>query len=324
MSIFQKRVVVRPYEYPQLLDYMKAIRQSYWVVDEFNFNQDIQDYKINLSNVERSIITRTLLVISNIEVSVKSFWAKVGDNLPKPEVYMVGYTFAESEVRHMEAYSELLRVLGLDEEFANTIEEPVLKGRIDYLTKYLKGASENTKENYALNLLLFSAFIENCSLFSQFLIIKAFSKSKNQLTVVDNVVQATAKEEEVHFNFGAALINIIKKENPDWFDEHFYEKIYRACKKAYEAEMNIVDWIFAEGELPFLPKIVIDEFIKDRFNGSLKSIGGNPLFEVNQNLIKEVKWFNEELYAYNRNDFFSSQSVQYAKRTQSITAEDLF
>ena len=45
------------------------------------------------------------------------------------------------------------------------------------------------------------------------------------------------------------------------------------CKKAFEAESAIIDWIFEEGELDFLPKKNVNEFIKDRFNRSLKSIG---------------------------------------------------
>ena len=37
--------------------------------------------------------------------------------MPKPEIGAVGFTFAESEVRHMDAYSHLLEILGLNNEF---------------------------------------------------------------------------------------------------------------------------------------------------------------------------------------------------------------
>ena len=45
------------------------------------------------------------------------------------------------------------------------------------------------------------------------------------------------------------------------------------CKTAYDAESSIIDWIFEKGEVDFLPKAQIKEFIKDRFNRSLESIG---------------------------------------------------
>ena len=58
-------------------------------------------------------------------------------------------------------------------------------------------------------LLLFSLFIEHVSLFSQFLIMMSFNKELNLLKGISNVVEATSKEEEIHGNFGAEIINII-------------------------------------------------------------------------------------------------------------------
>ena len=54
------------------------------------------------------------------------------------------------------------------------------------------------------------------------------------------------------------------------------------CKSAFEAESKIIDWIFEKGELDFLPKKQINEFIKDRFNRSLKSIEIEPIFETDE------------------------------------------
>ena len=47
-DIFKPRVNILPYEYPQLLEYKDAIRHSYWIDTEFNFTEDIQDFKINI------------------------------------------------------------------------------------------------------------------------------------------------------------------------------------------------------------------------------------------------------------------------------------
>ena len=73
-DIFERRVNLKPYEYPQLYDYVPAIRHSYWIHTEFNFTSDIQDYKSRLTDTERSAIKNTMLAISQIEVAVKSFW----------------------------------------------------------------------------------------------------------------------------------------------------------------------------------------------------------------------------------------------------------
>lgn len=229
-----------------------------------------------------------------------------------------------SEVRHSDAYSHLLEVLGLNNEFDQLMQNPVIQGRVDYLTKYLKGAADNSNEGYTLTLTLFSIFIENVSLFSQFLIIKSFNKHLNCLKDIDNVVQATQKEELIHALFGVYVIKQVQKEFPGWFDENFYLKLSRACKKAYTAECLIIDWIFEKGDLPFLGKAVVKEFVKNRFNESLAMIGAPPPFEVDHGALSQVKWFNDEIYAEVNTDFFHKRPVTYSKKVKAIKAEDLF
>lgn len=324
LNIFEKRINLKPYEYPALYEYVPAIRHSYWIHTEFNFTSDIQDFKTRLTEVERSAIKNTMLAISQIEVAVKSFWGDIYHRMPKPEIGSVGATFAESEVRHHDAYSHLLEILGLNEEFKNLKKKPAIMMRVQYLETALKNAkSENNKE-YAESILLFSLFIEHVSLFSQFLIIMAFNKHKNMLKGISNVVEATSKEEQIHGDFGIDIIKIIKAENPEWFDENYNNMIQEVCKEAFDSESRIVDWIFEDGELDFLPKAVVNEFIKNRFNNSLESIGIAKIFEIDESLIAQTEWFDDEIIGTKHGDFFVKRSINYSKRTQSITSDDLF
>jgi len=323
-NIFMPRVNILPYEYPQLLEYKDAIRHSYWIDTEFNFTEDIQDFKVTLSDQECDVIKKTMLAIAQIEVNVKTFWGDLYKRMPITEIGDVGFTFAESEVRHKDAYARLLRILGLEKEFQNVVEVPAIEGRIKYLKKYLDGTRSRDDKMYTKSVLLFSLFIEHVSLFSQFLIMMSFNKEKNVLKGISNVVEATSKEEEIHGNFGAELINIIKKENPEWFDEEFNNLIYSACKKAYDAECGILDWIFEQGELEFLSKETIQHFIMNRFNNSLKRIGMKPIFEVDTNLLASTKWFDIEITATKEGDFFYKKQVDYNKKSKSITVDDLF
>ena len=141
---------------------------------------------------------------------------------------------------------------------------------------------------------------------------------------ISNVVEATSKEEQIHGDFGIDIINIIKKENPDWFDDLYVNKIHQMCKEAYEAEKDVVDWIFENGELDFIPKNVVNEFLKNRFNNSLESIGIGKVFEVDQNLVSQTEWFDDEIIGTKHGDFFVKRSINYSKRSQSITSDDLF
>jgi ribonucleoside-diphosphate reductase beta chain len=289
-NIFESRVNFKPYEYPEILEFKDAIRHSYWIHTEFNVTSDIQDFKVNIKSQERDVIKKTMLAISQIEISVKTFWAKIYDRMPKPEIGAVGMTFAESEIRHADAYAFLLERLGLNKEFEGIHDIPAIIDRVNYLQKHISGVKSRDDKKFALSVLLFSIFIEHVSLFSQFLIMMSFNKHKNLFKGISNIVEATSKEED----------------------------------KAEKAEEKVLDWIFEKGELDFLPKEVVVAFIRDRFNRSLGSIDIEPIFEVDEELLSETKWFDEELSSTKDNDFFNKRSTTYSKKQKSITEDDLF
>ena len=323
-DIFSKRTNLKPYEYPNLNEYVDAIRHSYWVHTEFNFTSDIQDFKVHLDKKEKTAVKRAMLAISQIEVAVKTFWGDIYKRMPKPEIGNVGATFAESEVRHADAYSHLVQLLGLNAEFENLMEVPAIRRRIKYLEKSISNSKSVENKDYFESVVLFSMFVENVSLFSQFLVMLSFNKHKNMLKGISNAVEATSKEENIHAEFGFDLVNLIKKENPSWWTEELKSDLINATMEAYEAETEIIDWIFEEGDLDFLTKSQTMEFIKHRFNVSLNSIGIDSIFEINEPLLETTEWFDDEILTTKHTDFFNKRSINYSKKSKSITSNDLF
>lgn len=323
-NIFMKRTNLKPYEYPALLEYVDAIRHSYWVHTEFNFTSDIQDFMVHLDEKEKTAVQRAMLAISQIEIAVKTFWGDIYKRLPKPEIGSVGATFAESEVRHADAYSHLLQLLGFNNEFENLLEVPAIRRRIKYLEKSISNSKAVENQDYFESVVLFSMFVENVSLFSQFLVIMSFNKHKNVLKGISNAVEATSKEENIHAEFGFDLVNLIKKENPKWWTPELIEDLIVATKEAFEAESEIVEWIFEKGDLDFLTKAQTIEFIKHRFNVSLNSINIENVFQINENLLLTTEWFDDEILTTKHTDFFNKRSINYSKKSKSITLNDLF
>ena len=323
-DIFKRRLNLKPYEYPELLEYVNAIRFSYWLHTQYNYTSDIQDYKVNVNNAERNAIKNAMLAIAQVEIAVKTFWGDLYHRMPKPEIGSVGYTFAESEVRHHDAYSHLLELLGLNGEFEKITEIPALFQRVEYLTDSVTLSKTGDDKDYALSILLFSLFIEHVSLFSQFLIIMSFNKYRNIFKGISNVIEATSKEEQIHGLFGIELINIIRKERPEWFDEELERRVNEACREAFRSEEIVIDWIYEAGDLDFLPKATVKEFVKNRLNNSLKSIGYKHIFEIDEKAVEQTDWFDDELMTSKHTDFFVKHDVGYAKKTRSITEDDLF
>lgn len=320
MSIFEKRVNYKPFEYPEVMRFVELINKSFWVHSELEFTADVQDFKSNLTPIEQEAVKRSLLGIAQVEVGVKTFWGDLYKYFPKPEFNGLGATFAECEFRHSEAYSRLLEVLGFNNEFKTLVQDvPVFKEKLEIIEKHL------SSKDIVEKLLFFTIVIENSSLFSQFANILSFTKFKGYMKNVSNVIAWTSIDEQVHANAGIYILNKIKEENPssevfDKLEKSTHEFVHEYIKY----EENLLDWIYENGELDFFSKKDMVNFMKYRIDESLVQMGFAKAFFISSEEYKPMAWFEEEVFANELDDFFAKRPTAYTKHDKSITANDLF
>ena len=324
MSIFEEQQSRKPNLYPWTEQFIESMHNGFWTDKEFSFTSDVQQFKTELDDQQREIIVRTLSAVGQIEVAVKTFWAKLGENLPHPALQDLGYVMANTEVIHNNAYERLLTVLDMEDVFEENLKLDFIQGRVSYLRKYTHKFYKSSKKQYLYALTLFTLFVENVSLFSQFYIINWFARYKNVLKDTDQQVKYTRNEENIHALVGMKIINTIREESPELFDEELEERIRGEAVDAFTAESKIVDWMINGIDEPGLNATIVKEFIKNRINSSLDQIGFKPVFEVDDTLLESTMWFEEELLGNNMTDFFHSRPVEYSKKSQSFDEDDLF
>ena len=322
--LFKEQTARKPNLYAWTQEYIDAMWQGHWTPNEFNFQSDVQDFKTTLTDKEKSIIVNTLSAIGQIEIAVKKFWAKLGDNLPHPGMSDLGFVMAGIEVIHNIAYEKLLTVLDLQDVFEQNLKLDIIKGRVNYLRKYNQKNYEDNEKQYIYSLILFTLFVENVSLFSQFYIILHFNRYKNVLKDTAQQVQYTKNEELIHAQVGIKLVNTIRKEYPQLFDAELAQRIEDEAREAFKAESKIVDWMLGDYEEENLSKDILKEYIKNRINDSLVEIGFDRIFEIDEGLIKKTYWMEEEIHAGCMTDFFYKKPTEYAKKSAPMTGDDLF
>lgn len=323
--IFEEQISRKPDHYPWTSEFINAMHNGFWTDKEFNFQSDVQDFKVNLNDQEREMITRSLSAIAQIEVAVKTFWAKIGENLPHPSIVDMGYVMANVEVIHNNAYERLLKVLDMEHIFEENLKLDIIQNRVKYLRKYLKKHYKDARKQYVYSLVLFTLYVENVSLFSQFYTINYFNRFKNVLKDTAQQVAYTSREELLHAMAGMKLINVIRVEHPELFDDELIEKIRLECIEAYEAEAKIVDWSVNGYQSENLTSDILKNFIKNRLNDSLIQIGIKPVFEdIDISLIEKTTWFSEDVLGNTATDFFSRRPIEYSKNDKSYGEEDLF
>jgi len=324
-SIFEKRLSYKPFDYSEITDpLINAMWASHWTHNEFNFKSDVQDYHTSLTEEERGVIKRAILLISQVEVAVKSYWSNIGKHLPKPEIADMGAVFGGVEVIHSRAYSEILSKLGLEDEFITLLDNEPVMNRVTYLNKYVDRIYKDDKKQFLYSLILFTLFTENVSLFSQFYTILGFNRFNAVLKDTANVVQYTSKEENLHAEGGMALINQIRREHPELFDEELEKRIIEEAHVALAAESGLIDWILQGFENQFLSYDILNNYLKSRVNESLSRIGFDFKFPVVKSVVDVTEWMEEEVFASALSDFFHKKPIDYAKSTKSFTAEELF
>ena len=322
--IFEEQISRKPDHYPWTEEFITAMHNGFWTDKEFNFQSDVQDFKTELTDQEREMISRCLSAIGQIEVAVKTFWAKIGENLPHPSITDLGYVMANVEVIHNNAYERLLRVLEMEHLFEENLKLEIIQGRVQYLRKYLKKHYKDARKQYVYSLILFTLYVENVSLFSQFYTINWFNRYRNVLKDTSQQVAYTSREELIHALVGIKLVNVIRAEHPELFDEELIARIRHECEEAYKAEAKIIDWAVNGYKAEGLNSDILKEFIKNRLNDSLVQIGIDPVFTVDQKLLEKTTWFDEDVLGNNATDFFFKRPVEYAKKAQSFQASDLF
>jgi ribonucleoside-diphosphate reductase beta chain len=325
MSLFDTQVARKPNHYPETQKFIEAIQNGHWTVREFSFKSDYAQFN-QLPAAEQQVIVRAVSAISQIEVAVKTFWGKLGEHLPQPAMVDLGYVMANNEVIHNEAYEKLLSVLGLESVFEENLKEEVIGNRVKYLRKYLDKNYADDRKQFIYSIALFTLFVENVSLFSQFYTLMHFNRFKNVLKDTAQQIQYTRNEETLHAQVGIYLITKLREEYPELFDEELITKIVQETSEAFKAESKVIDWFMSGYEAEGLSAPILKAYIKQRINESMETIGFPKLEQTQEELelLHHTKWMEEETLGANMTDFFHKRPVEYSKNNRSFDIEDIF
>lgn len=322
MGLFEPQFTRKPDRYPKAQEFYQVMWDGNWNSKKFGFDADYQQFFHVMTTEERGVFIRNMAMIAQIEVAIKKFWGRLGDHLPHPSINDLGYVMADIEVRHNVAYEKVIEKLGMNDVFEEMFKEPVVANRVKYLRKYLERHYSDDRKQFVYSIILFTLFVENVSLFSQFYIGLWFKKFKDLMPDTAQQIEYTRNEENTHANVGIWLINTLKEEYPDLFDEELRSRIENEMREAFNAEGNIIDWILQGYSGEQLDADLLKEYIGSRMAISMEAIGYEFKHEVTR--ADELLWLDEEIYGYNAKDFFAGKDKNYGLDNKTYNEEDVF
>jgi len=308
--ITELRPHYKPFEYQTAFDFYKDQHRAHWLADEVPLSSDLNDWKLKLSESEKSLIGNILKSFAQTETYVNDYWAtKVAVWFPKHEIKAMACAFADFESIHAEAYARLNEELGLD-DFEAFMEDEEAKAKIDRLVE-LPG---DTLREKALSLAIFSAFTEGVNLFSSFAILMSF-QLRNLMKGTGQIVEWSVRDESLHSKAGCWLFRTMIEEMPE-LNEGMETQIYDACDLSVKLEFDFIDKAFEMGEIEGLNIDQLKNFIKERANQKLIELGYNPLYnDIDPNLLKSMEWFGHLTSGKTHQDFFAGRVTDYSKST---------
>ena len=322
-KLFETQESYYPNHYPEANEFMQAIWNGFWTHLEFDWNSDRLQFHNTLKPIEQQIVKRCLLAISQIEVSVKTFWADLGKHLPQPVFSDLGFVLAGNEVVHAKAYSNLLLILGLEGEFKTVLSENTdLKRRHKWLKEFTRKQfplddEEKQRKQFVYSLILFTLFTENTTLFSQFYILTHLHRYKNYLPKVNQQLDYTIKEEQLHTSVGIWLINTIHSQYPELFeDRDMMTKLNQFPANALRNDKKLISWILKDYENDNLTPDMVYSYICRRMEKAIEklTIPLNVSLDYDRSLLPATEWMDTDSESMAMTDFFHKRPVGYTRQ----------
>ncbi len=321
--IFENTTYLDP-QYQFLDKYVGIMYRGFWTPAKYEKlirEQDTPYYFNNMGKIDQEAIKRCILAISIVEDKVKSYWQSLHFDLPQTVIGDIGGVFGMSETTHRRSYHALLENLKIDAQ--EIYQHEAAKGRIAYLAKYLENDPKVIgKKRILKKLVLFTSLVERVSLFTQFYILMSYAKANKGLETIAALQQTTAIEELTHYSCGMDIINKIKEESPQLWDEYLIELVEVNIQAANLAENNLIDWFFEFGVPSHLTKKEVINFLNFNMDAVARGLELGISFDYDKDLYEEKnKWFMEKISTAGEPDFFAAPVGGYASEDIEVNVD---
>ena len=292
---------------------------NHWMPQEINMTSDVALWKDpnGLTEDERRIVMRNLgffstadsLVANNIVLSVYR-------HITNPECRQYLLRQALEEAIHTHAYQYVIESLGMDEgEIFNMYKEvPSVARKAAWALPFTESLADQTFNTGTLeddktllrNLIAFYCVLEGIFFYCGFTQILSMG-NRNKMTGTAEQFQYILRDESMHVNFGIDMINQIKLENPQLWDEAMQTESRNMILQGTQLEIEYAHDTMPGGILGMNAESMSD-YLKFIANRRLTQIG---LDEEFPNAANPFPWMSEIMDLRKEKNFFETRVIEY-------------
>ena len=251
-------LTLRPMRYPHFFDRFKDAIKNTWTVEEVDLHCDLADLD-KLSSAERHLVSRLVaffatgdtIVANNL---VLNLYQHV--NSPEGRLYLSRQLFEEAV--HVQFYLNLLDTYVPDEQerneaFAAIDNIPSIARKADFCFRWIDSVFDlrelQTQEHrraFLLNVICFAACIEGLFFYGAFAYVY-FLRSRGLLNGLASGTNWVFRDESMHMAFAFDVVDQVRQEEPDLFDDTMEQQVREMLADAVECEVQFAEDLLEQG-----------------------------------------------------------------------------
>ena len=251
-------LTLRPMRYPEFYERYRAAIRNTWTVEEIDFSDDTVDLKKLLPS-ERHLIRRLVAFFATGDsIVANNLVLNLYKHINAPEARLFLSRQLYEEALHVQFYLTLLDNYLPDhderaEAFRAVETIPSIKAKAEFCFKWMSDIGKldelKTREDrrtFLLNLVCFAGCIEGLFFFGAFAYVY-FLRSKGLLNGLAAGTNWVFRDESGHMDFAFSVVDTVRREEPDLFDDELARQIDQMMVEAVDAEMQFVKDMLADG-----------------------------------------------------------------------------
>ncbi|MDG1409830.1 MAG: ribonucleotide-diphosphate reductase subunit beta [Acidimicrobiales bacterium] len=251
-------LTLRPMRYPQFFEMYKDAIKNTWTVEEIDFSDDLTDLDRKLMPAEKHLISRLVAFFATGDsIVANNLVLNLYEHINAPEARMYLSRQLYEEALHVQFYLNLLDNYIPDhderaEAFAAVENIPSIKAKAEFCFKWMSSVgsgplqSKADRKRFLMNLICFAACIEGMFFYGAFAYVY-FLRSKGLLNGLAAGTNWVFRDESMHMNFAFEVIETVRAEEPDLFDEEFGQHVTSMIEDCLEAEYQFAEDLLGEG-----------------------------------------------------------------------------
>jgi ribonucleoside-diphosphate reductase beta chain len=238
--------------------YRDAIKNT-WTVEEVDFSTDVRDLKHKLTPAEHHLIGRLVAFFATGDSIVSNnLVLNLYTHINSPEARMYLSRQLYEEALHVQFYLTLLDTYIQDhtereQAFSAIHNIPSIKKKAEFCFKWMDSVeglqkldTKDSRRKFLLNLVCFASCIEGLFFFAAFAYVY-FLRSKGLLHGLASGTNWVFRDESCHMQFAYGVIDTVRQEQPELFDQELEDSIVEMLEEAVECEIQFAEDLLSEG-----------------------------------------------------------------------------